>query len=73
MTAVTAKVECTSRSVGYNDSVSLSFSPDYHDGRNKEWAEATPSLSFQMTVKASVAEHFQQGGKYTVTFEPTAD
>lgn len=73
MTAVTAKVECTGRSVGYNDSVSLSFMPDYHDGRNAEWAEATPSLSFQMTVKASVAEHFQLNGKYIVTFEPATD
>lgn len=73
MTAVTAKVECTSRSVGWKDSVALTFSPDYADGRNAEWAEATPSLSLQMNVKADVAEHFQLNGKYTLTFEPSDD
>jgi hypothetical protein len=71
--AVTAKVECTRRTPGYNDSVMLSFGPDYQSGRNAEWAEATPSLSLQMTVKASVAENFELGSSYTLTFEPNAD
>lgn len=73
MTAVTAKVECTGHAVGYADSVSLAFSPDYADGRNADWAEATPHLSLSMTVKASVAKHFERGGKYTLTFEPSVN
>lgn len=31
------------------------MTPDYSDGRNKEWAEATPAASFQMTVKNELA------------------
>lgn len=73
MAKVTAKVECTKKDPTYGDTVNLTFSPDYQDGRNKEWAEYTASLSYQMNVKASVAEHFEQGGKYTVTFEATED
>lgn len=70
MTAVTAKVECTSKS-DQGWATVLSFQPDYKDGRNAEWAEATPSLVINMTVKTSVGEHFKQGGKYTLTFEPS--
>jgi hypothetical protein len=73
MTAVTAKVECTRYDTGWQDSVALTFSPDYADGRNADWAAATPALSLSMTVKADVAEHFKQGGKYTLTFTPTED
>ena len=73
MTAVTAKVTCVRKDTGWQDSVALTFSPDYADGRNAEWAQATPSLSLTMTVKAEVAEHFELNGKYTLTFEPSDD
>jgi len=73
MAAVTAKVKCSAKGAGYSDTVGVEFLPDYQDGRNAEWAEATPSLSFKMNVKSAVAEHFEVGGKYTVTFEPTTD
>jgi hypothetical protein len=73
MTAVTAKVVCTKKDTGWQDSAALTFSPDYADGRNAEWAQATPALSLQMTVKADVAEHFQIGDAYTLTFESNAD
>lgn len=66
-THVTAKVELRSKKPGYNGQI-LEFGPDYADGRNKEWAAATPSLSLSMTVIDSVAEHFIQGEKYTLTF-----
>lgn len=47
----------------------LNWTPDYENPANKEWALASPSLSFQMTVRGDVADKFVQGGKYTVTFE----
>lgn len=73
MIEVTAKVRCTSKQpTGSHDDadVMLGFQPDYQDGRNREWATATPALSLNMTVKSSVAEHFEQGHAYTLTFTP---
>lgn len=64
---VTAKVELRSKKEAYQGSL-LEFAPDYSDGRNAEWAAATPSLSLMMTVKGPVAEQFVQGEKYTLTF-----
>jgi hypothetical protein len=49
--------------------VGLTFSPDYEDGRNKEWAEATPALSLSMTVKADVGRLFEAGQSYTMYLE----
>lgn len=72
MRVVTAKVTCTAKSEGFEGASSLSFSPDYQDGRNAEWAAATPNLSLSMTVIGAVAEHFELGGKYTLSFEPSA-
>lgn len=68
----TAKVYCQSKQqlLGSNNpSATLTFAPDYADGRNKEWADATPALHLTMTVKPSVAEQVNPGGKYTLTFE----
>lgn len=48
----------------------LTFVPDYADGRNKEWAVATPALSLTMSVRPDVAAKFVPGGAYTLTFEP---
>lgn len=73
-TKVTAKVRLVSKSANaYGDGASLSFQPDYQDGRNKEWAEATPALGLSMTVKGSVADLFTQGQAYTLTFERSED
>lgn len=72
MTAVTAKVVCNSKSEG-TYGTSLSFGPDYSDGRNAEWAAATPALSVSMTVKSEVGALFEQGSAYTLTFEPNKD
>lgn len=68
--AVTAKVRIGSK-IPQNEAgdMMVSFYPDYQDGRNKAWAVATPSLSLNMVVKAEVAERFEQGSAYTLTFE----
>lgn len=73
MSAVTAKVRLSQMNQSADGQTGLTFVPDYADGRNKEWALYTPAASFQMTVKASVAEHFTLGGAYTVTFEPSVE
>lgn len=71
MANVTAKIKVDSKSAPqYHDQQTITFSPDYNDGRNKEWAEATPSLSLSITVKGSVAEHFEVGQAFTLTFTP---
>lgn len=74
---VTAKVVVETKQVQNEgttyEQVYLGFAADYTDGRNKAWAAATPSLSVAMTVKPDVAEHFDQGGTYTLTFSPNED
>ncbi len=69
---ITAKVKCTNKEPAWNDGATLSFQPDYADGRNKAWAEATPALSLTMTVKGEVAERFEVGDAFTLTFEKEA-
>lgn len=70
--AVTAKVKL--QSVQEGNEVRLVFVPDYQDGRNAEWAIATPALSLDMHVLRSVADaHFEMGKPYTLTITPTED
>jgi hypothetical protein len=54
-----------------NDNTQLQFVPDYEDGRNKEWATATPALTFSMTVAKSIADMFEVGEKITFYAEAT--
>lgn len=70
---VTAKVKLSSKGEVSDGQVALQFYPDYEDGRNKEWAKYTPGASFQMTVLESVADRFEAGGAYLVTFEKCED
>jgi hypothetical protein len=72
MRQITAKVKVASVTDGAGGSGTklVSFQPDYQDGRNKEWAAATPHLHLQMTVREDVAQHFVQGQAMTLVFEP---
>ncbi len=75
MSKVTAKVKLDSKrpyGEGQHACVTLNFTADYADGRNKEWSVAAPALSIAMTVKPEVAEQFEQGAAFTLTFEPEA-
>ncbi len=51
------------------EQTALFFNADYNDERNKEWSKYTPALSINMTVLNSVAEQFEQGARYLLTFE----
>ncbi len=77
MSRVTAKVKLTGKTTyaegTENEQVKLDFTPDYDDGRNKEWSLYTPALSLSMTVKPSVAEQFEPGQAFTLVFEPADD
>jgi hypothetical protein len=68
---ITAKVRCdrkTESGEGGNRQALVSFQPDYADGRNKEWALATPHLSLQMTLNGQAADLFEEGKRYTLQF-----
>lgn len=70
---ITAKVKCNIKQE-YTDGAgarqtTVGFMPDYADGRNKEWAQYTPHLDLRMTLKGEVADRFEVGKAYTLTFE----
>jgi hypothetical protein len=58
---VTAKLKVQSVNAFGSDQVQVTFSPDYQNDRNKDWAVATPALSLSMTMRADVANQFEQG------------
>lgn len=67
--AVTAKFR-VARKTDMNWAHEVELVPDYGEGRNKEWAEATPAGMIRLTIKNELAaEQFDVGGTYTVTFE----
>lgn len=79
--SITAKVYCNSKSVNKSyGGAMVGFAVDYSDSRNKDWAQATPSLDLKMSV--ANADLFVLGTAYTLTFdedvpaapaEPTVD
>lgn len=71
-TAVTAKVFVSAKTES-EYGTNLAFYADYADGRNQEWAVATPNISLSMTVKPEVGEDFEQGQPYTLTFTRSED
>lgn len=67
-TAVTAKFK-VGRRTDMNWATEIELTPDYAQGRNAEWAEATPAGMIRLTVKNDVAANFFTEGKaVTVTF-----
>lgn len=70
MRKTTAVVTMHTKAAQGNGHTQLGFAADYQDERNKEWAKYTPSLSLSMNVIDSVAEQFEQGQTYLLTFEP---
>lgn len=71
MTDITAKVKvCGIHSHGEGEytSIRVMMDPDYEDGRNSEWALATPGINIGMNLRPEIAARFNQGDKVTVTF-----
>lgn len=69
MARITAVATLYTKGESNGGQTPLQFGADYNDERNKEWAKYTPGLSVQMHVLDSVAEQFEQGGRYLLTFE----
>lgn len=74
--SVTAKFK-VSRVTDYqwgNPAAEVEFVPDYAQGRNAEWAAATPSGVIRMTVTNEGAlQYFTLGRSFTVIFDPDDD
>jgi len=73
MSQITAVANVFSKKDAGNGQTALQFGADYNDERNKSWAKYTPGLSLHVTVLDSVAEQFEQGGRYLLTFERAED
>jgi len=67
--AVTAKFKVARKTdMGWAHEVELT--PDYAEGKNSEWAAATPAGMIRLTIKNELAaEQFTEGASYTVTFQ----
>ena len=66
---VTAKFK-VSRLTPADTYTEVELTPDYAQGRNAEWAQATPSGVIRLTItnQAAIA-YFEDGAPYTVTLE----
>jgi hypothetical protein len=52
----------------------VELTPDYAQGRNAEWAEATPAGMIRLTIKNELAaQQFNAGEAFTITFEREED
>ena len=69
MSKITAVATLYTKGASNAGQTPLTFSADYNDERNKAWAKYTPGLSLNMHVIDEVAEGFEQGGRYLLTFE----
>lgn len=68
--SVTAKIKVTGKTPISDNQTTLIFGVDYSDDRNKEWARFTPILNLSLVVLDSVAEQFDLGQPFTLTFTP---
>ena len=67
--AVTAKFKVNRKSE-MEWATEVEMTPDYAQGRNAEWAKATPAGMIRLTItNPPAAEQFVEGKAFTVTFE----
>lgn len=72
MKAFTAKVKIGHIIPNGSDAKSVSMYPNYGSNGaviNKEWASASPGLSFQITMRNEIADRLEMGDEFTVTFK----
>lgn len=68
MSQITAVLKCQKQApTAYGTNVS--FYPSYGPEENKAWADATPSAMIMLTVKNDVADKFEAGAEYLLTFQ----
>lgn len=73
MSKTTAVATLSTKGASNAGQTQLSFNADSNDERNKAWAKYTPALSVIMHVTDAVAEQFEQGARYLLTFEKAED
>lgn len=69
---VTAKVVCNSKLItggGEHRQAEVKFSANVAP-ENAAWAKYTPSLQLSMVLNGDVADRFEPGASYLLTFEP---
>jgi hypothetical protein len=67
--AVTARFKVTRRTP-YDYATEIEMTPDYAQGRNSDWALATPAGMIRLTIKNELAaEQFKEGAPVHVLFE----
>lgn len=73
MTQISAKFKVSGivEGAGYQADRAL-LVPDYAQGRNKDWAAATPAgtISLDIGQDTEARKHFTPGRAFTVLFEP---
>lgn len=72
MEAVTAKFK-VNRNTPMGWATEVEMTPDYAQGRNAQWAAATPAGMCRLTIKSddpAIAEFFAEGRPLTLTFTP---
>jgi hypothetical protein len=72
---ITAKVVCNSKLItggGEQRQAKVVSSRRTSRRRTKQWAKYTPSLQLAMVLNGAVADRFEPGQSYTLTFEPDA-
>ena len=68
--SITAKARVTGKTPNTDGQTNLNFGANYVSGLNQEWAKYTPILNITMVVLDSVAENFEVGQAFTLTFTP---
>lgn len=70
--SITAKIVCNSKLItgaGEHRQAKVDFSANVGP-ENAEWAKYTPSLQLSMVLNGAVADRFEPGNAYTLTFDP---
>lgn len=67
---VTPQSPITGKDGTLKQSAEVEMVPDYAEGRNKDWAEYTPSGVIRMNVNGPALDQLVVGQAFTVMFEP---
>lgn len=66
---VTPQSPITGKDGTLKDAAEVELVPDYAEGRNKDWAEYTPSGVIRLNVNGPALTQFVAGTAFTITFE----
>lgn len=67
----TAKIRCTGKTPNAGSTpptTTVTYGPDYGEGKNAEWAARTPTINVSMAMLDEVAARVEVGDEITLTF-----